>query len=153
MESTGVVHSIKGCVGRGYFTGLYYDVTLCHHIVTGRRIWKISSKDDIIFIWSCQLFRVTRYDTGKTVAYFVNNNERGLEIIGRTSLCNLLFILVLALCREIFFFSITTLNITVSNHISDLILKLGYWIVSHPLSYYWGVSWLWGKIRFKTWYN
>ena len=50
MESTGVVHSIKGCVGRGYFTGLYYDVTLCHHIVSGIIISRAKSKDDIIFI-------------------------------------------------------------------------------------------------------
>ena len=64
MENTGVVNSIKGCVGSGVFC-FHNDGTLCHHIVTGRRILNTISKDDIISIESCKLSRVSIY--GKVI--------------------------------------------------------------------------------------
>ena len=48
MENTGVFHLIRGCVGTGMFFGLNNDSTLCHNIVTGKRISKTRSKDDIL---------------------------------------------------------------------------------------------------------
>ena len=70
MEITGVGDSIKGCVGSVYLFGLHHDVSLCHHVVTGRITSKTRSKDDIIFIESCQLSRVSIYGKGKKLAYF-----------------------------------------------------------------------------------
>ena len=50
MENTGVVNPIKLCVVNGIFFGFHNCGTLCHNIVTGIRISKTKSKDDIISI-------------------------------------------------------------------------------------------------------
>ena len=73
MEITGVVDSVKNLFGVVIF-GLRIDGSLCHHVVTGRIISNISSKDDIIIIEPCELSIVSRYGTEATVAYFDNNN-------------------------------------------------------------------------------
>ena len=75
MDNTGVVGPIKGCVGSGRFFGFHHESTLCHHTVTGRIMSKKSSKDDILFIESHQIFRVSIYSEGITAAYFDHNNE------------------------------------------------------------------------------
>ena len=61
-------------------------------IVSGIRISREKSKDDIIFIKSCQLSRVSRYGKGMAVTYFDHNNEWRLEIIDRISSCELIFV-------------------------------------------------------------
>ena len=43
MEKTGVTHSIQSCFGSGLFFGFKNDVTLYHHIVSGRRIYLTNS--------------------------------------------------------------------------------------------------------------
>ena len=50
MYNTGVVDSVQLFSGSGYYFGFYHDGYLCHRVVNGRRISKIRSKDDIIFI-------------------------------------------------------------------------------------------------------
>ena len=50
MENASVVYSIKGCVGSGIFFSFNQDDTLCHNIVSVKRIYKAKPKDDIILI-------------------------------------------------------------------------------------------------------
>ena len=49
----------------------------------------------------------------------------------------LFYMFLLVLWREIFLFYFTTLNRRGVYHISEIILKLGYWIPFHPRPYYW----------------
>ena len=52
-------HTIaKVYVGSGIFFGFHHDVTLSHNIATGIIRSKNRSKDDILFIESCQLYRI-----------------------------------------------------------------------------------------------
>ena len=62
---------------------------MCYHVVAGIGKSKIRSKDDIIFIESSELQRVSRDGTGITVEYFDHNNEWKLKIIALISSCDL----------------------------------------------------------------
>ena len=85
--------------------GFHNDVYLCHNVVTGRRTPNISSKDDIIFIESCELSIVSIYGTVITVEYVDHNNEWQLTIIGRISSCDLdLYVFVGHMKRKIHVF-------------------------------------------------
>ena len=64
------------------FFGLKYDDTLCHHSDSARRISMPNSKDNILFIESCQLSRVSIYGTRMTVTYFDHTTEYSLSVIG-----------------------------------------------------------------------
>ena len=50
MENIGAVRSIKRCFCSGMFLGFSNASTLCNFIVTGRRIAKTISKDDMVSI-------------------------------------------------------------------------------------------------------
>ena len=99
MDITGVVDSVKGCVG-SVFLGFCHDSYLCNCVVTRRRISKNRSKDYIIFVESCQLSRALRYVTGIPVAYFYHNNEWKLTIISRISSCDLVIYVFVGLMRR-----------------------------------------------------
>ena len=75
MENTGVVGSVKGCVGSGMFFGFNHGSTLCHNIVIERGIPTMRSNDDIIFINSCQMSIVSIYGSVITLEYSDHNNE------------------------------------------------------------------------------
>ena len=81
----------------GYSPPPHYSSSLCHHVVTGRIISKTRSKENIIFIESCQLPRGPKYGTGIKMAYFDYNNKWRLSIIVRISSCELFFIFLLVL--------------------------------------------------------
>ena len=71
---------------------------------------KKSSKDDILFIESHQIFRVSIYSEGITAAYFDHNNECWLEIIGRISSSGLVIYVFVGPTKE---------NIPVLYHYSE----------------------------------
>ena len=84
------------------FFGFHHDGSLCHHVVTRIRISNSTSKNDIIFIESCELSRVSRYGTGITVTYFDHNNEYRLEIVGRISSCDLvIYVFIVPMKRKV----------------------------------------------------
>ena len=89
MDNSDPFHSIKCCVGSGTFFGFKYYGTLLHHSISGGRIYMPNSKDDIIFINSWQLYRVSRYGTSVIVTYFDHDKEFRLAAIGKISSCDL----------------------------------------------------------------
>ena len=69
--------------------GYHHGVYLCHHFFTGIIISNTRSKDDIIFVESFQLSRLSRYGTGITAAYFYHKNECKWSTISITSSCGI----------------------------------------------------------------
>ena len=79
----------RDMLGAVHFKSFNHDDNFYHHIVWGRIIHRDKSNDDIHFIWSCQLYSVSRYSTLTEVTYFDHNNEWRLETIGGLSKCEL----------------------------------------------------------------
>ena len=80
--------------------------------------------------------RVSRYSTGITVAIFDHKKECKLTIIDRIISCELvIYVFVGSMKIKIPVFFITLKRRGVY-HISDIILKLGYYILFHPRLYY-----------------
>ena len=65
------------------------------------------------------------------VAYFDHNKLWRLVIIGRIISCGLVMYIFFGNMRTIFIFSITILKVTGGTQISDILLILGHWILSH----------------------
>ena len=152
MENTDVINSVKVCFGSIMFFGFNYDGTQCHHIVLGWRIFRDKSKDYILFIKSCQLYTVSIYGTGITVADLRDKNELILEVIGKISSCELVIYVFVGRMRRDTTIFIPILNRTGGTKISGSTWDLS--VISFLIKYHFiesNIRFCWVIFEIKRW--